>query len=241
MGWIAFALWLVLTPIWITYWLPAASKIALLPPALVLIALVFVWLWKRFVVLIAGEAEPAPGGTIKETTADWRAERNLIFRPKRSFHPVWGLALPSRGTIRMSLIAAAVGACVGAAAMLNRPSFERAVSAGDAAWPLATQSAAPTSSPTSAPTGAPTSVRTEVIKPPSSSAGQAMPGNSPDAPSEGNSPLQRAEVQPPSANVQSSSEQAGCDVSFCERSYRSFRASDCTYQPYGGPRQYCTR
>ena len=242
MGWIAFALWLVLTPIWITYWLPAASaKIVLLPPALVLVALAFVWLWKRFVVLIAGEAEPAPRGTIQETTADWRAERNLVFRPKRSFHPVWGLALPSRGTMRMSLIAAAAGACVGAAAMLNRPSFERAVSVEDAAWRPATQSAAPTSAPASAPTSGPTSVRTEVIKPPSSSAGQTIQSNSPDASSDGNSPLQRAEVQPPSTNGRSSSEQAGCDISLCERSYRSFRASDCTYQPYGGPRQYCTR
>ena len=240
MGWIAFALWLVLTPIWITYWLPAASsKIAFLPPALVLIALAFVWLWKRFVVLIAGEAEPAPRGKIQETTADWRAQRDLVFRPKRSFHPVWGLALPSRGTMRMSLIAAAMGACVGAAAMLNRPSSERAVFAGGAAWRPATQSAAPTS------------VRTEVVKSPSSSAGpiiqsesiQSNPiqGNSPAASSDSNSPLQRAEVQPPSTNGQSSSEQAGCDVSLCERSYRSFRASDCTYQPYGGPRQYCTR
>ena len=238
MGWIAFALWLVLTPIWITYWLPAASsKIAFLPPAVVLIALAFVWLWKRFVVLVAGEAEPALPGKIQETTADWRDERNLVFRPKRSLHPVWGLALPSRGTTRMSLIAAAAGACVGAAAMLNRPSFDPAISAGDAAWRPAIQSAEPTSESTSAPT----SVRTEVIKPPPSSAGQKIQSNSLAASADGNSPVQRAEVQPPSTNGQSSSEQAGCAVSLCERSYRSFRASDCTYQPYGGPRQYCTR
>ena len=37
--------------------------------------------------------------------------------------------------------------------------------------------------------------------------------------------------------------QAGsCNVASCDRAYRSFRASDCTYQPYGGgPRKLCTR
>ena len=33
-----------------------------------------------------------------------------------------------------------------------------------------------------------------------------------------------------------------CNVSACERAYRSFRASDCTFQPYGNrPRELCTR
>lgn len=33
-----------------------------------------------------------------------------------------------------------------------------------------------------------------------------------------------------------------CDVSACERAYRTFTASDCTYQPSGdGPRRLCTR
>jgi len=35
---------------------------------------------------------------------------------------------------------------------------------------------------------------------------------------------------------------AQCNVPACEGFYHSFRASDCTYQPYsGGPRQYCER
>ncbi len=35
---------------------------------------------------------------------------------------------------------------------------------------------------------------------------------------------------------------AQCNISTCEEFYHSFRASDCTYQPYwGGPRQYCDR
>ena len=30
-----------------------------------------------------------------------------------------------------------------------------------------------------------------------------------------------------------------CDVQACASAYKSFRASDCTYQPYGGPRRVC--
>ena len=32
-----------------------------------------------------------------------------------------------------------------------------------------------------------------------------------------------------------------CDYRACSTAYRSFRASDCTYQPYSGPRRYCDR
>lgn len=34
---------------------------------------------------------------------------------------------------------------------------------------------------------------------------------------------------------------AQCDISACSRAYRSFRASDCTFQPYRGGRKLCTR
>lgn len=34
---------------------------------------------------------------------------------------------------------------------------------------------------------------------------------------------------------------AGCNVSACEAAYRSFRASDCTYQPNNGPRRLCKK
>ena len=32
-----------------------------------------------------------------------------------------------------------------------------------------------------------------------------------------------------------------CDVRACSRAYRSFRAEDCTFQPYSGPRRLCER
>ena len=58
--WIVFVFWLPLTLIWISYSSSAGSgpRVAVIPPALVLMALVFTWLLKRFVVRIAGGSEP---------------------------------------------------------------------------------------------------------------------------------------------------------------------------------------
>jgi hypothetical protein len=95
MRWIVFVLWLLLTSIWISYSFLAGSgpKVAFIPPALVLVALVFTSLWKRLVVHIAGE-----------------------FEPSFFFHPHWGAALLSRDSVRTGLVAAAVGVCAGAIA-----------------------------------------------------------------------------------------------------------------------------
>src|SRR6516225_4218314 len=56
MRWIVFVSWFLLTLIWISYSFSAGSgpRVAVIPPALVLIALVFTWLLKRLVVRIAG-------------------------------------------------------------------------------------------------------------------------------------------------------------------------------------------
>jgi len=32
-----------------------------------------------------------------------------------------------------------------------------------------------------------------------------------------------------------------CNIAACSRSYRSFRPSDCTYQPYSGGRRLCEK
>ena len=37
------------------------------------------------------------------------------------------------------------------------------------------------------------------------------------------------------------SEQPKCDIDACSAAYRSFRASDCTWQPYEGPRRFCDK
>lgn len=63
------------------------------------------------------------------------------------------------------------------------------------------------------------------------------------------SPSSNAPVLPNGDNAaQSSRAQAtdvvappGCNVTACEAAYRSFRASDCTYQPNNGPRRLCKR
>jgi hypothetical protein len=50
------------------------------------------------------------------------------------------------------------------------------------------------------------------------------------------------EADSSSAPTSASAQQpAHCAVRACEAAYRSFRASDCTYQPYTGPRQLCTK
>jgi hypothetical protein len=35
--------------------------------------------------------------------------------------------------------------------------------------------------------------------------------------------------------------QARCNINACTAAYRSFRPSDCTYQPNDGPRRLCTK
>jgi len=41
-------------------------------------------------------------------------------------------------------------------------------------------------------------------------------------------------------NQQTNAAPARCDVSACAAAYHSFRASDCSYQPFSGPRRACT-
>jgi penicillin-binding protein 1A len=66
------------------------------------------------------------------------------------------------------------------------------------------------------------------------------PATSPQEPAMPNDKSASAEQSPtpPPQDEQN----AQCNISACQEFYHSFRASDCTYQPYtGGPRQYCGR
>jgi hypothetical protein len=119
MRWIVFVLGLLLTPSWISYSFLGGSgpKVAFIPPALVLVALVFTSLWKRLVVNIAGEFEPS------------------------YFHPYWGAAVLSRlsrGSVRTGLVAAAVGVCAGAIVALT-PQLRRDADADNHSASLAPQ------------------------------------------------------------------------------------------------------
>ncbi len=63
---------------------------------------------------------------------------------------------------------------------------------------------------------------------------QMTPGNA-------DVPVRRADGSIVIVHTGAARAQASCDVSACARRYNSFRASDCTYQPFGGPRRLCTR
>ncbi len=209
--------WLVLTPLWIAFsFYASASKIAFIPPALVVVAVALHWLHNKFVVLVAGEHEP-------------RAELRLSQGSSQAsqFRPVSAAAL---GRLRPALIAVGVGAGIGAVAtsivLFDRPLYERAV-ANRSTTALATQP------------NAMIDLRPKAVQSQSFSADQTTQGNSGVTSSE-NPINKRAEVQSQPLG-QSSIDQPHCNVSLCESSYQSFRASDCTYQPYSGPRQYCAR
>jgi len=51
--------------------------------------------------------------------------------------------------------------------------------------------------------------------------------------------LVRTEPQPAARQQEISTTRAQCNVELCAATYRSFRAADCTYQPYGGTRSLC--
>lgn len=53
--------------------------------------------------------------------------------------------------------------------------------------------------------------------------------------------LDATSMAAPTSTPMTAESVAQCNIRACSRSYRSFRASDCTYQPYRGRRQICTR
>ncbi|HZQ12818.1 MAG TPA: BA14K family protein [Pseudolabrys sp.] len=47
---------------------------------------------------------------------------------------------------------------------------------------------------------------------------------------------------PPAAPVQTAAPaQPKCDIAACSAAFHSFRASDCTWQPFDGPRRFCDK
>jgi hypothetical protein len=195
------------------------------------------WLHKHFVVAVAGGPEPRA----RPVPANPWPSRSPDVRP---------VARPRRDLLRPALVAVGIGACCGGAAMAFVHAHRPVANTTTAA--LATE-------PNTA-----SSVQTEAVKP-QSAAEQAKPvpteamnPQSADAeakieddgkPTSSPADANRAEPQIPegqassiqSSSVQTSSSAPRCNVPLCETYYQSFRASDCTYQPYSGPRQYCER
>jgi hypothetical protein len=220
MGRIAW-LWLLLTPVWIAFsFYASASKIAFIPPALVVVALVFYWLHNQFVLLVSGEREPR---------ADVQLSQSQLSQSQLSqsspFQPVAAASL-----VRPASVAIAVGACIGAAAtsvfLFDRALHDSTVSEKSAAADAIQL-------------GATIGVQPKAVKPQLFAAEQTTQNNSRVTSSE-NTDAKRAEVQTQTLG-ESATDQSRCNVSLCESYYQSFRASDCTYQPYSGPRQYCAR
>ena len=204
-------LWLLLTPLWIAFSFSAsASKVAFIPPALVVIALAFYWLHHQFVLFVAGEHEPP---------ARVQSIQSAHFRP-----------VAAASLVRPAFVAITVGACIGAVAtsffLFDRPLYESTV--------LDKSAAARATQPNSA-----IGVQPKPVKSQSFPAEQKTPNNAPVT-SFDNPDATQPEVQNQTVG-QNSAEQPACNVSLCESYYQSFRASDCTYQPYSGPRQYCAR
>lgn len=48
-------------------------------------------------------------------------------------------------------------------------------------------------------------------------------------------------AEPQQAQAQSTASNNRCDIQSCSSAYKSFRASDCTYQPFDGPRRFCAK
>jgi hypothetical protein len=208
-------LWLLLTPLWIAFsFSVSASKIAFLPPALVVVALALYWLHNKFVLFVAGEHEPR---------ADVQSSESSPFAAE---------VAPS--LVRPAFIALAVGACVGAAAVTSFFIFDRLLHNSTVSQKTAAADAIQPNQPSST-----IGVQPKAVKPQSFPAEQATQNNERVTPSD-NSDAKRAEAQAQPLG-QNSADQPRCNVSLCESYYQSFRASDCTYQPRSGPRQYCGR
>ena len=71
--------------------------------------------------------------------------------------------------------------------------------------------------------------------------GEDMPTAAPDAIADAGNPSAPALAAMASDGQTNAGENAPswCNVNLCASNYRSFRASDCTYQPWSGPRQIC--
>jgi BA14K-like protein len=220
MGRIAW-LWLLLTPVWIAFsFYASASKIAFIPPALVVVALVFYWLHNQFVLLVSGEREPRADVQLSQSQlSQSQLSQSSPFQPVAAASPV-----------RPASVAIAVGACIGAAAtsvfLFDRALHDSTVSEKSAAADAIQL-------------GATIGVQPKAVKPQLFAAEQTTQNNSRVTSSE-NTDAKRAEVQTQTLG-ESATDQPRCNVSLCESYYQSFRASDCTYQPYSGPRQYCAR
>ncbi len=79
-----------------------------------------------------------------------------------------------------------------------------------------------------------------IVAPPPA-VGNSLPTNGNAAPPANVAPRPNAAQMNEPVSPPPEAAQPRCDVTACIEAYRSFRESDCTYQPNIGPRRLCTK
>lgn len=157
------------------------------------------------------------------------------------FHPIWRVAALEAGYLRIIVVAAAIGFVTGASTTSTlleespEGSFRNIGRSDNDAWQYLTSPSIEPESRVKAPltnsAPVPTQGLPSAALPESQKSGNVL--------EEQSGKEQQPEPQA-TINGQTNSEQH-CNVAVCGQLYQSFRLSDCTYQPYSGPRRYCER
>ena len=87
-----------------------------------------------------------------------------------------------------------------------------------------------------------TPAKTETVrKPAAETTGVGARADDSGKPADNGQNAQAYAAPPQNEPDQAAASNNRCDVQACASAYKSFRASDCTYQPFGGPRRVCGR
>jgi hypothetical protein len=151
------------------------------------------------------------------------------------FHPIWAGGVSEAGYLRIIVVAAAIGIASGASTTSTllegspEGSFRNMGRSDNDAWLYLTS---PSTEPES------------IVNAPLTNSGpipiQSRPSAALPENQKSNNVLEKQpEPQVPTVGLANSEQH--CNIAVCEQLYQSFRMSDCTYQPYSGPRRYCAR
>lgn len=160
------------------------------------------------------------------------------------FHPILGLAAPDRDYFRIILVAAGIGIVAGATTTSSllegspKSSGYTGRLENSAHINVTDHTRLDVSTPGGLAKAGTTnfkSVPLQNISPETAIESQRNPNSH-----EERSPNKQS-VSQTIIDVQTTADTQHCNISVCEQRYQSFRLSDCTYQPYSGPRRYCTK
>jgi BA14K-like protein len=152
-----------------------------------------------------------------------------------NFHSVWSVGAPEPGYLRATLLATAIGIVAGVPTTSTLLEKSPKASRPHSVTPMHFANQVINHGQSTNP-----GLVAKAPSPPS--AVVPIQNTSSQAPSEG----QHGDLTAGQSglqttfNAQSNPEQH-CNIAACEEQYQSFRPSDCTYQPYSGPRRYCSK